>query len=606
MFTGKFTRPLLIGATLALLVFASERLGWLEPLELKALDFWFQRRGPREPELPILLVSIDQDSFDELDLPWPWPRTLHAELIRKLNAGRPRVIALDILFTEPKSDVSEDRALAQAIAEAGNVILAAEFTQVASAFGPRQSMNLPTPMIREGTLAYAPVNLTIDRDGIVRRARAGFDFQERVTPTFGYEIHRAALGLDLRANERIPVAPQIINYRGPSRTYPIVPYYRIVRDEIDPSLFENKIVIVGAFAPSLHDVFPTPFGASRPTAGVEIQANFVETLVSGNAIKPLSQAAGDALLFFLSAAAPFAAYRLKPLTGFAAILAILAGYAFGVYYGFATYDLWIPVVAPLGATVLIYGGVTLDNYVREQRERLRLRATFSKYVSADVVEEILEEREGLALGGKRRHITVLFSDIRGFTTISEQIAPELVVSLLSEYLAQAAQIIFKHKGTVDKFIGDAVFAIFGAPKSYGDDALRAVRTGIEMIRLAESLAPKWEQAIGRPLKIGVGVHTGEAVVGAIGSDVRSDFTAIGDTVNLGSRLEALTKELGVPMLVSDATAEETGEAIPLKPVRQVKVTGKESALLVYCPVTLLVDGSPADTETAVPYVQQHK
>ena len=231
--------------------------------------------------------------------------------------------------------------------------------------------------------------------------------------------------------------------------------------------------------------------------------------------------------------------------------------------------------------VLSYGGMTLDSYIREQRERLRLRTLFSRYVSADVVHEILENREGLGLQGRRRHITVLFSDIRGFTSISEQVDPEQVVAFLSAYLAQATQVIFKHGGTVDKFIGDAIMALFGAPKSSGNDALRAVRAGLEMVALVESLGPTWTPILGRPLRVGIGINSGEAVVGSIGSALRSDFTAIGDVVNLASRLEGLTKEFGIPLILSEYTAAELGEQWPLKPLGRVRVAGREAPLLIY-------------------------
>jgi adenylate cyclase len=222
------------------------------------------------------------------------------------------------------------------------------------------------------------------------------------------------------------------------------------------------------------------------------------------------------------------------------------------------------------------------------------------------VEEILDDREGLGLGGKRRHITVLFSDIRGFTSMSEQISPEQVVALLSDYLGRVTHIVFDNGGTVDKFIGDAVMAIFGAPKSHGDDALRAVKTGMDMIRLAESLSPDWEKAIGQTLRIGVGVNSGEAVVGSIGSEIRSDFTAIGDTVNLASRLEGLTKELHVPMLVSEFTAAELNGSIPLRFLRRVKVTGREAPLQVYVPESLMGGQVETALDAAEAYVQQHK
>jgi len=602
----KLIRPLIIGASLGILVILSYHQGLLDIPELKSLDFRFQIRGPIASKVPIVLVSIDQDSFDELNLPWPWPRTLHATLIRKLAASQAKLIAFDILFTEPKADPREDQALADAIRDAGNVILAAEFTEVPSDFGPRTTVNLPIPLVREHALGYGPANLVTDRDGIVRRARLALAFQDRLFPGFAYQIYQGFEGQTNQQGREISSVPQLINFRGPARSYPIVPYYRILRDEIDPAVFRDKIVIVGSFSPSLHDIFPTPFSASAPTAGVEIQANFVDTLATNDFIRHFHGLGQHFIFILLSALTIWFSFYFKPMRALLMVLGLAGAHAFISFYLFSFQQLWMPMVPSLLGVLLSYGGITLDNYIREQKERIRLRATFSKYVSRDVVDELLDDREGLALGGKKRHITVLFSDIRGFTSISEQIGPEQVVSLLSDYFGQVTHIVFKHGGTVDKFIGDAVFAIFGAPKSHEDDALRAVKTGLEMIELVESLGPKWTQIIGRPLKVGVGINSGEAVVGSIGSEIRSEFTAIGDTVNLGSRLEGLTKELGVPMLISEFTAAELKDAIPLRPLRQVKVTGREAPLLVYCPEVLLEGEVEFATDTAAPYHQQHK
>ena len=602
----KLIRPLIIGASLGILVILSYHQGLLDIPELKSLDFRFQIRGPIASKVPIVLVSIDQDSFDELNLPWPWPRTLHATLIRKLAASQAKLIAFDILFTEPKADPREDQALADAIRDAGNVILAAEFTEVPSDFGPRTTVNLPIPLVREHALGYGPANLVTDRDGIVRRARLALAFQDRLFPGFAYQIYQGFEGQTNQQGREISSVPQLINFRGPARSYPIVPYYRILRDEIDPAVFQDKIVIVGSFSPSLHDIFPTPFSASAPTAGVEIQANFVDTLATNDFIRHFHGLGQHFIFILLSALTIWFSFYFKPMRALLMVLGLAGAHAFISFYLFSFQQLWMPMVPSLLGVLLSYGGITLDNYIREQKERIRLRATFSKYVSRDVVDELLDDREGLALGGKKRHITVLFSDIRGFTSISEQIGPEQVVSLLSDYFGQVTHIVFKHGGTVDKFIGDAVFAIFGAPKSHEDDALRAVKTGLEMIELVESLGPKWTQIIGRPLKVGVGINSGEAVVGSIGSEIRSEFTAIGDTVNLGSRLEGLTKELGVPMLISEFTAAELKDAIPLRPLRQVKVTGREAPLLVYCPEVLLEGEVEFATDTAAPYQQQHK
>jgi adenylate cyclase len=297
-------------------------------------------------------------------------------------------------------------------------------------------------------------------------------------------------------------------------------------------------------------------------------------LAAADPILPIP-AWSHALLFaFLAVITISAAICLKPLRAFGLITGLASLYAILALFGFAWYQVWFPLVPSLLAIALSYGGMTLDNYVREQRERLRLRTIFSRYVSADVVTEILDHREALGLHGRRRHITVLFADIRGFTSISEHIAPEQVVSFLSDYLAQATQIIFKHGGTVDKFMGDAIMALFGAPKSSGDDALRAVRAGLEMIAMVEALGPIWTPILGRPLQVGVGINSGEAVVGSIGSEIRSDFTAIGDAVNVASRLEGLTKALGISLLISEYTAAELKDQLPLQPLQRVRVVGR--------------------------------
>jgi adenylate cyclase len=598
--------PVTIGVSLAAVIFLAYQLGLLAKIELHSLDLRFQMRGTVAPKAPIVVVSIDQDSFDELNLPWPWPRDLHATLIRKLSSSQAKIIGLDILFTEPKSDPSEDHELAAAIKQAGNVVLASELTEVASDFGPKMTMNLPIPLIREDALGYGPVNLVTDEDGLVRSARPALSFQDRVYPSFAYLIYQAASASTKKLDIAVDLEPRWINFRGPPRTYTTVPYYRILRDEIDPAVFRDKIVLVGSFAPSLHDVFGTPFSAIQPMAGVEIQANLIETFWAADPIIPLAQWQHAVIFILLCGFTIWPSVQLKPIKAFAVVVALAALFVLGCIIAFSKYRLWLPMTPALLVIMLSHGGLTLNNYIREQRERLRYRAQFSRYVSRDIVEEILEDREGLALGGKRRHITVLFSDVRGFTSIAEKISPEQVVSFLSEYFAQITEIVFKHGGTVDKFIGDGMMAVFGAPKSYGDDALRAVETGLEMIEMVENLDSKWAELMGRALKIGVGINSGDAVVGSIGSELRSDFTAIGDVVNLASRLEALTKEMGVPMLISEFTAAELPQDVALKPLQRVKVQGREAPLLVYTSAAFYHEEDISMEKTTEPYVQRHK
>jgi adenylate cyclase len=599
-------QSILLGASLAALAYAAYSIGFLTRIELHSLDLRFLARGAVAQRAPIILVSIDQDSFDELNLPWPWPRDLHAKLIHKLTQSGASIIGMDILFTEPKADAREDGELAAAIKKAGNVVLAAELTEVASDFGPKLTMSLPTPLIREGARGSGPVNLVTDADGIVRSARPGLVFQDRLYPSFAFLIHQAALELSGKRPETPDPAPLVINFRGPPRTYPIVPYYRILRDEIDSGIFRDKIVLVGSFAPSLHDVFGTPFSATQPMAGAEIQANLIETLLAGDPIARVLEWQHALLFAVICGLTIWFSAQFRPVISFVVVLGLAFIFTLACIIVFTHDRLWLPMTPALFGIALSHGGLTLHSYVREQRERLRQRAQFSKYFSPDVVDEILADRDGLALGGKRRHITVLFSDVRGFTSISEKITPEEVVSFLGDYFARITEVVFKHRGTVDKFIGDGMMAVFGAPKSYGDDAVRAVQTALEMIRVVENLDPKWAKLMGQALKIGVGINTGDAVVGNIGSELRSDFTAIGDVVNLASRLEALTKEMGVPLLISEFTAAELPKDLALKPLRRVKVQGREAPLLVYTAVELYQHEDAGTSEAGEPYVQRHK
>jgi adenylate cyclase len=341
-------------------------------------------------------------------------------------------------------------------------------------------------------------------------------------------------------------------------------------------------------------------------AGVEIQANWIETMLAENPIIPVAGVSHAIIFFAVCALTIGFSLWTSPLKGFAAVSLLAGSTMVGCTHVFARYRIWFPMVPSLFGIALSYGSLTLNNYIRELKERIRLRAFLSKYVSADVAEEILANRAGLGLGGRRRHITVLFADVRGFTGISERISPELVVSFLSEYFAQVTQIVFKHEGTVDKFIGDGMMAMFGAPKSHGDDALRAVRTGLEMVELVETMGPRWAQILGQSVKIGIGINSGDAVVGSIGSEIRSDFTAIGDTVNLASRLEALTKEMGVPILISEFTAAEVKGGLPLTALQRVKVTGRETPLLVYTAAAYADGRVEPSALTSEPYIQRHK
>lgn len=606
--TRRVRRAFLIGGAVAVLVIALSFLHLLDVAELKALDFRFYIRGAQRPEFPIVIIGIDEASFDELHHTWPWPRRFHAQLLNELARGRPLVVGLDVLFAEPSPyGEQDDRALAQAVAAAGNVVLAGLLSLEQTDLFEKWRLTLPLPFLRRVALGTGVTNFPIDPDGTIRRGSVTAQFRGEPFPHFVDAVLSAE-----RVKARFG-APRLggdgevwINFRGPARTYPTIPYYRVVRGEIAPEVFRDKIVLVGATAITLQDAHQTPFSltpasgsqagsvlerlyhlAAAPLSGgdrvpgVEIQANFAETVLRGIPLRRPSVPVHLLVLLLLTLPVCYLTGAWRGYKACWAYLALASGYLILNFTLFAAFHLWLDLVTPLLSVTLAYGSITLERYVSEERQRHRIQTLFARYVSPDVVGEILESPEGAGLGGRRRKITVLFSDIRGFTSISEKLSPEAVISLLSEYLSRVTEIIFRQGGTIDKFIGDAVMALFGAPIERADDAVRAVRTAIDMTRLAEELSPGWEVQCGRPLRIGVGLNTGVAVVGNIGSELRTDYTAIGDVVNVASRLEGVTKDLGVSVVLSEATYEEAKGHFPLRPLREVFLKGRGVAVKVY-------------------------
>ncbi|MFQ5946563.1 MAG: adenylate/guanylate cyclase domain-containing protein, partial [Anaerolineae bacterium] len=331
----------------------------------------------------------------------------------------------------------------------------------------------------------------------------------------------------------------------------------------------------------LYELVTVPQSRGEMLSGVEVQANFAETVLRGIPLRRPPVLFHLAILLLLSIPIWYLTAALRGYKAFWAYLSLAIGYTILNLALFSALNLWLDLVPPLLSLTLAYASISVDKYVSEERQRQRTRALFGRYVSPDVLREVLDNPEGAGLGGRRRKVTVLFSDIRGFTAISEQLPPEDVISLLNDYLSRVTDIMLLHGGTLDKFIGDAVMALFGAPIQRDDDAVRAVHTALALTRLAQELSPKWEARCRHPLEIGVGINTGEAVVGNIGSELRTHYTAIGDVTNLASRLEGLTRDLGVSIVVSETTYEEVKGEFRLRPIREVFVKGRAVAVKVY-------------------------
>jgi adenylate cyclase len=568
-------RTILGGLGAALLVVGLSGWGALETLDGWWLSRLYDLRGPRHPTAPIVIVTIDESSINELGQ-WPFPRALHGQLIQRISEGTPLVIGYDIIFDTPSGrGPDDDVVLSESVALAGNVVLGASVTEDVQPFYTRKSLNPPTPEIRKGAAAYAPVNLITDPDGYVRRAPRRLTLDGEALDAFDVQIYRVATRHGL-PGAPLPTTPDaLINFRGGPQTFPWVAFYRVVNGEVPAEYFRDKIVLVGPTTEVMHDLFPTPFAAAGNMPGVEIHANTIDTYVAGDAIRELPLWLTAVLTFVTGVAAAGLVVRLHAVRALVVTALIWAVMAAAVFAAFAVWHAWLRTVAPSIALVLGYGATVLENYVREQREKRRL----SQFFSPDVLTHVVRDRD--AMKSTRRLVTVLFSDIRGFTSISEKLEPEQVAEMLQEYLTVMTEVVFKHGGTVDKYIGDCVMALYNVPFEDPNHAANAVRTGLEFQEKTLEVSRRWEAKTGTTIRNGVGINTGEAIVGTMGSRQRLEYTAIGDTINLGSRLEGITKEYGTSIIISESTYELVRGQFMTRELGAVTVKGKTRPVKIY-------------------------
>jgi adenylate cyclase len=351
------------------------------------------------------------------------------------------------------------------------------------------------------------------------------------------------------------------------------------KPDVDPAMFRDKVVFVGVTAAGLFDVFETPFaGGLMP--GIQIHASVADDFLSNRVMRPESRAVRIALVVTFALVIGLIATLLPAWWAAAIFVAIVAAFAFVATQLFAAGH-WINITQPtLASSLALFGGVGYQ-YFFEGREKRKMKRLFGQYVSKDVYEQLVANPDLARLGGQRRQMTVLFSDIRGFTTVSEKGQPEEIVAILNEYFTRMVAIVFAHKGTLDKFVGDMVMALFGAPLDDPNHAEHAVDAALEMIRELNRLNEKW-LAEGRPaLDIGIGVSTGPMIAGNIGSEAIMSYTVIGDSVNLGARLESLNKEYGTRIIISEATRAALPDRYLFRPLGDVVVKGKTRPVAIF-------------------------
>lgn len=556
----------------------------------------------------IIVVAIDEKSLksDALGPLTQWPRENYSRAIEILNEHRAAVIGIDITF--PDSSVNgntDDEALANTLRTNDNVVLASRYF---FDYGTRR-FEWPNRTILAADPTLGWINIQLDEDGFVRSLPVFSESNRGVIDAFSLAVSRIYLhdepsGYHVSSGQfpfsdrlSIPVISKKDRDSGETVHFMYVNYFaepnkftqisfsdllagNLVDKQGNPIDFRDKIAIIGPTAIDLQDDYLSPVSSGVRMPGVEIHANNVQTVISGQFLKDepilwlwltiLALIAVNLTVFSLLKV------RYSIMVAVAELLGVLV--AGVVAY---EYRVLMNVVYPILTIALSFVGTFLLRFIMEQKERRFIEGAFGHYVNKTVVEQIQKDPSMLELGGAKRDITIFFSDIAGFTSISEQLKPEALVAFLNRYLGEMTEIIIKHQGTLDKYEGDAIMAFWNAPIAQHDHELNACLAALENQQRLKELRRQFQKENLPELHVRIGLNTGEAVVGNMGSENRFDYTAMGDNVNLASRLESINKQYGTYLMISEYTYEKVKEQLVCRELDQIRVKGKDKPVRVY-------------------------
>ncbi len=607
----------------------------LDQLELKTYDM--RLRGLHNtPARHVTIAAIDEQSLAKIGR-WPWSRSTLAVLAERLDQLGARVIAFDLFFPERESPRADGQ-FARAIAATKKVVLGTVFVDreevrhlgpaalaaarlsiapqaiadVRSSGHAEATFPMPEPhgvivniLELQAAAAYiGHINVLPDADGVVRRAPLIVRYDGRYYPAFDVQVARAYLEAEVPSLEVAPYGIAgvrlgalympldedgrlLVRHRRPG-SFATVSIADILENRADPALLRDRVVLIGNTATGIGDVRVTPYGATLP--GVEVRASIIESLLQGEGLQR------PEWMMFLDAAAMaligLLLIVLLPRFGVpgGGLLAggVLGGYLLLAITLFGAEGLWLNLVYPTLLVALLFASATFVHYFFTVSEKRYLKVAFQHYVPPAVVDSLVADAGRLRLGGEKRELTVLFSDIRGFTTLSEAMAPEDLVKLMNEYFTEMTDQVFAHRGSLDKYIGDAIMAVFGAPVAEPQHAALACRSALDMMRALQVLKERWRERGIPPIDIGVGINTGPVIAGNMGSASRFNYTVVGDAVNLASRIEHLNKEYGTGILVSEHTYLPVQDEFPLaREVDRVRVRGRAQPVRLF---ELIVEG----------------
>ncbi len=647
----KAKKPFWIYILIAVISFAFSLLlsisETVNKVELSVRDSFFEIRDTLSVEdSPIVLVAVSEEADAEIPEKWPWPTSVHAKLVENLNRAGAKAILFDILFSQnDEFDRSNDTLFAETIATYGNVVLAGEIEQIVTADGIEREPIFPIRVLQDNSpnpLGLVSTNPYID--GYVRTYSFGRNYLDKSYLMLG--IEGLKVYADIPDSAVSPLDPNstdpifrigeyevvrenlnsfIINYYGPEGIFPQYSYEQVIDDPSyttvmeedafemnifdDPEfgvgllydeVFKDKIVIVGSTMPVLQDFHPTPFStADFPRPGFEIHAHALQTILDGNYI---TKQKDNFRVFFMILVAFFIVLfnrRFGAGWGFTLTIILMAGYYGLAIQMFLTAQTFINVSGILITAFFSQISTVGYEYVNEQQEKRRIKGMFSSYVSPTLVDQMIESGEEPKLGGEDTYMTAFFSDIVSFSTFSEKLEPKQLVALINEYLTAMTDILNDQGGTLDKFIGDAIVAFFGAPVPINDHALRACIASQLMEKKLAELRTKWKTDGNWPdivhhMQHRMGMNTGEMVTGNMGSERRFNYTMMGDNVNLAARCESGAKAYNVFTMVTESTKEEAenfGDDCLFRKLDTIVVKGRTKPVTMFEIAALRVDAS---------------
>jgi len=613
-------------------------------LKLKRLDERFENRGEREikEKSKVIILDLNNSTIKGINPPYnslPLSRYLFAKVIKNLSDAGVKAVGIDVVMSSPDRFFAEnDSLLFRVIREAKNVVVAGK-TEVTGQqeFQMRREHQNYDNIFFDADSSIGIVRVISDNDGVIRRyvPMMYSEATDKYLPTFGFAILNKYFNLKndevitkkdnffVLNNIQIPKfdnTSMLMNYYGPDNTFLHFNFLEVLDDkefktkdeedygeEIntwdDPEIgllrsgiFKDKIVLIGSTEPEDQDIKPISFSRGEKKGdnlmyGVEIHATAIQNIISKDFLTKETPLQETVLIFFFTFISFYLSSLLKErktkqggILELANIL-LIGGSAYGLrelsFYMFTHFSLVFNVISPTVALVLGYFGSTAYHFISERKQKAVIKGMFSQYVNTTVVDELIADPDKMRLGGERKILSIFFSDIAGFSTFSETKKPEELVLFLNEYLSEMTRIVFENKGTLDKYIGDAVMAFWGAPLPIEDHAYQTCKSALLMQKRLSELRTKWRAEGQTEIQVRMGINTGEVVVGNMGGSERFDYTVMGDTVNLASRLEGANKEYGTFAMISEMTYEIVKNDFITRELDALIVKGKTRPVKVY-------------------------